>query len=73
MTTPTQYGTSDTAVSSRPAATSWGTRYRPAITTTTTAQNRRSRVEPSRASANPGTVSAPERRIGAATSASISR
>jgi hypothetical protein len=71
-TTPTQYGVPLTRLSSRPAALNCGTRYIAAITITATAHSRRSPGDPSRAWAKSGTVSAPVRRIGAATSASIS-
>src|SRR5882757_1940162 len=70
-TTPTQYGVPVTTVSTSPAALNCGTRYRVAMTSTTTAESLRNPADPNRASAKSGTVSAPVRRIGAATSASI--
>ena len=70
-TTPTQYGVPLTRPSTWPAAANWGTRYRQPITSTTSAESLRSGAEPSRASAKSGTVSAPVRRIGAATRASM--
>src|SRR5215204_2991848 len=70
-TTPTQYGASLTTPSTSPAVRNCGTRYRKPITSTTTAESLRSPAEASRASAKSGTVSAPDRRIGAATSTSI--